>query len=86
MTIAVRRFSNQEYLQLNRQLKEAREALVDREVAIGIVFNIIESNLTLLGATGVEDQLQDGVAETLESLKVAGICVIYSYIGFLVYK
>ena len=59
LTIAVRRFSNQEYLQLNRQLKEAREALVDREVAIGIVFNIIESNLTLLGATGVEDQLQD---------------------------
>ena len=35
----------------------------------------MESNLTLLGATGVEDQLQDGVQETLESVRAAGIKV-----------
>ncbi|XP_064088196.1 phospholipid-transporting ATPase IF-like [Macrobrachium nipponense] len=33
----------------------------------------MEDDLTLLGATGVEDLLQDGVQETLESLRVAGI-------------
>lgn len=35
----------------------------------------MEANLTLLGATGVEDQLQDGVQETLESMRAAGIKV-----------
>lgn len=33
--------------------------------------------MTLLGATGVEDQLQDGVPETLESLRAAGIKVCF---------
>lgn len=35
----------------------------------------IESNLTLLGATGIEDRLQEGVPETLSSLINAGIVV-----------
>ncbi|XP_075051388.1 phospholipid-transporting ATPase VD [Mixophyes fleayi] len=33
----------------------------------------LETNLTLLGATGIEDRLQDGVPETIESLRKAGI-------------
>jgi phospholipid-translocating ATPase len=33
----------------------------------------VESNFDLLGATGVEDELQDGVPETLQKLKEAGI-------------
>ena len=37
--------------------------------------NEIECGLTLLGATGVEDQLQDGVQEALQSLYIAGIKV-----------
>ncbi|XP_063777045.1 phospholipid-transporting ATPase VD [Pseudophryne corroboree] len=33
----------------------------------------LETNLTLLGATGIEDRLQEGVPETIESLRKAGI-------------
>jgi P-type E1-E2 ATPase len=33
----------------------------------------LESDLTLLGATGIEDQLQDYVPETIHSLKQGGI-------------
>lgn len=33
----------------------------------------IEVNLTLLGATGIEDKLQDGVPETIANLLQAGI-------------
>lgn len=39
----------------------------------------MEADLNLLGATGVEDLLQDGVQETLESLRVAGIKVLCVY-------
>ena len=40
--------------------------------------------MTLLGATGVEDQLQDGVAETLEALRAAGIKVQFD--AFIIVK
>lgn len=33
----------------------------------------IQSNLTLVGATGIEDKLQDYVAETIFSLRRGGI-------------
>jgi len=35
-------------------------------------FSLLESNLTLLGATGIEDRLQEGVPETIQSLRKAG--------------
>ena len=35
----------------------------------------IETDLTLLGCTGTEDRLQDGVPETIERLRIAGIGV-----------
>ena len=37
------------------------------------VFQDMEKDLILLGATGVEDKLQDQVAETLDKLQKAGI-------------
>lgn len=46
-----------------------------REEAVREVMYQMEAELTLLGATGVEDLLQEGVQETLESLRVAGIKV-----------
>ena len=36
----------------------------------------IESQLTLVGATGIEDKLQDYVPETIYSLREGGIKVI----------
>ena len=39
------------------------------------VYSNIETNLQLLGATAVEDLLQDGVTETLQDLRNAGIKV-----------
>jgi len=38
-------------------------------------FNFVESGLTLLGATAVEDKLQDDVPETIHALGKAGIKV-----------
>ena len=36
-------------------------------------FEEIESNLVLVGATAVEDKLQDDLEDTLESLRMAGL-------------
>lgn len=38
-------------------------------------YNVVENNLSLVGATGIEDRLQEGVPDTLHSLISAGIVV-----------
>ena len=50
-------------------------ALEDREEKIAAVCEEIEQDLRLLGATAIEDRLQDGVPETIADLKLAGIKV-----------
>lgn len=75
LAVAARRLSPDEYEEIVQKLNEARQMMVDREIAVSRVFSFIESDMTLLGATGVEDQLQDGVPETLEALRAAGIKV-----------
>jgi phospholipid-translocating ATPase len=52
---------------------EAIVALDDREERIAVVSDEIERDLRLLGATAIEDRLQDGVPETIADLKAAGI-------------
>ena len=39
------------------------------------VFKLIEQKFELLGVTGIEDRLQDGVKDTIVSLRNAGIKV-----------
>ena len=46
-----------------------------REEKIGAAAELIERELTMLGATAIEDKLQDGVPDTIEQLKQAGINV-----------
>ena len=48
-------------------------AMDDREAKIDALSDEIEQDLRLLGATAIEDRLQDGVPETIADLKRAGI-------------
>ncbi|XP_056614428.1 phospholipid-transporting ATPase IF isoform X2 [Triplophysa dalaica] len=75
LVVACRNFSVDEYQEVDRRLHEARTALQQREERLAEVFNFIEKDLELLGATGVEDKLQDKVQETIEALRLAGIKV-----------
>ncbi|XP_069948303.1 probable phospholipid-transporting ATPase IA isoform X8 [Cherax quadricarinatus] len=54
---------------------KASTALQFRERKIEDAAQLIENNLTLLGATAIEDKLQDEVPETIASLLKAGIHV-----------
>uniref|UniRef100_A0A673LR89 Probable phospholipid-transporting ATPase IF n=1 Tax=Sinocyclocheilus rhinocerous TaxID=307959 RepID=A0A673LR89_9TELE len=67
LVVACRHFSADEYQEVDRRLHEARTALQQREERLVEVFNFIEKDLELLGATGVQ--------ETIESLRLAGIKV-----------
>lgn len=45
----------------------------DREEKVDKVYDEIEQNLLLLGATAIEDKLQDGVPQAIANLAMAGI-------------
>lgn len=74
LVMAKRNLTQSEYNDWSRKHKEL-EANDESSDKIRESYNFIESNLTLLGATGIEDRLQEGVPETLSSLINAGIVV-----------
>lgn len=57
----------------SERYRDATIAQDDREGRIEAVSSELEHNLCLLGATAIEDRLQDGVPETIKDLKTAGI-------------
>lgn len=54
---------------------KANTNLSSKEEKVAEAADLIETKLTLLGATAIEDQLQDQVPETIESLIQADIRV-----------
>lgn len=52
---------------------DANCAITGRDEAVNIVANEVECDLTLVGATAIEDKLQIGVSDTIESLLRAKI-------------
>ena len=63
------------YAEWLERLNEAKAAMQNRDILVHECYEEIEQGLTLLGATAIEDKLQDGVAETIENLSVAGISI-----------
>ncbi|XP_041443971.1 phospholipid-transporting ATPase VB isoform X2 [Xenopus laevis] len=53
--------------------EEAEAAIENREELLMETAQHLETNLSLLGATGIEDRLQEGVPDTIASLREAGI-------------
>uniref|UniRef100_A0A1A8LMA6 Phospholipid-transporting ATPase n=4 Tax=Nothobranchius TaxID=28779 RepID=A0A1A8LMA6_9TELE len=75
LCVAYKRLSEEEYAQADAGLREARLALQDREEKLLAVYNQVETGMSLIGATAVEDRLQEEAAETMEALQRAGMKV-----------
>ncbi|XP_061089727.1 phospholipid-transporting ATPase IG isoform X1 [Conger conger] len=75
LCVAYKQLSVEEYTQADAGLRDARLALQDREERLMAVYNQVETGMSLIGATAVEDRLQEEAAETMEALQGAGINV-----------
>ena len=74
LVIGRKRLSEEVWSTFQRRYHEARVSLEDRNEAMArVVAEYLESDLELLGVTGVEDKLQDDVKLTLELLRNAGL-------------
>uniref|UniRef100_A0A8C3V1X3 ATPase phospholipid transporting 11C n=1 Tax=Catharus ustulatus TaxID=91951 RepID=A0A8C3V1X3_CATUS len=75
LCVAFKELTEKEYDRIDRQLNEAKMALQDREEKMAKVFDDTEADMHLIGATAVEDRLQEQLAETIEALHAAGMKV-----------
>lgn len=73
LCIAYRYLTEDEYLQWSRTYDAASQAIKDRDEEMDKASEQIEHSLTILGATALEDKLQEGVPEAIETLHRAGI-------------
>ncbi|XP_043689216.1 phospholipid-transporting ATPase 2-like isoform X2 [Telopea speciosissima] len=73
LCLAWRELKEDEYEEWSLMFKEAKTTLVDREWRLAEVCQRLEHNLEILGVTAIEDRLQEGVPETIETLRKAGI-------------
>ncbi|CAK9825826.1 Probable phospholipid-transporting ATPase 7 [Anthophora retusa] len=75
LLIAKKSLTTQEYENWRQAHSEAELAMENRDFRIKESYRNLESHLSLLGATGIEDKLQAGVPETMATLMAAGIVV-----------
>ncbi|XP_014470184.1 PREDICTED: probable phospholipid-transporting ATPase VD [Dinoponera quadriceps] len=75
LVMARRTLNEQEYDAWRQKHNEAELATDNRERRVRDSYASLESHLTLLGTTGIEDKLQAAVSETMAALIGAGIVV-----------
>ncbi|XP_060227514.1 probable phospholipid-transporting ATPase IM isoform X2 [Meriones unguiculatus] len=73
LAIAYRELDDTYFRMWQEMLEDANAATMERDDRITGLYEEIERDLMLLGATAVEDKLQEGVIETITSLSLANI-------------
>jgi len=75
LCIGKRELGEAEYLEWSKKYHEAQASLDNRAEKVDLEAEKIEKELSLIGATAIEDKLQDGVPETIANFISAGIKV-----------
>ncbi|KAG7098494.1 hypothetical protein E1B28_000438 [Marasmius oreades] len=75
LCLASRDIPEQEYRQWATIYEQAAQTINGRGEALDQAAELIEKDLFLLGATAIEDKLQEGVPDTIHTLQQAGIKV-----------
>ncbi|SCU90974.1 LADA_0F07382g1_1 [Lachancea dasiensis] len=73
LCLATRTITETEYVKWKALYNAASTTLDDRAQQMENTAELIEKNLTLIGATAIEDKLQDGVPDAIHTLQDAGI-------------
>jgi phospholipid-transporting ATPase len=75
LCIAYRDVPDAEYREWSAIYDQAAHTINGRGEALDGAAELIEKDMFLLGATAIEDKLQDGVPDTIHTLQMAGIKV-----------
>lgn len=86
LCIAYRYLEEDEYLGWSRTYDTAVNAIEGREELVEKANDMVEHSLSILGATALEDKLQEGVPEAIEMLHRAGIKLWILTGGYLFFR
>lgn len=75
LCLATRTVPENEYQEWKKVYEVAATTMHNRSEELDKAAELIERNLLLIGATAIEDKLQDGVPDTIHTLQEAGIKV-----------
>ena len=75
LVMAHKTITPEELEEFDQRLEEANQSFVNRNKYVREVYQDMERDMEMLGATGIEDKLQDEVVETLRDVQQAGIKV-----------
>ncbi|XP_058721859.1 phospholipid-transporting ATPase 1-like [Vicia villosa] len=75
LVIGMRELNTSEFEQWHASYEAASTAVFGRAAMLRKISNHVENNVCILGASAIEDKLQHGVPEAIESLRAAGIKV-----------
>uniref|UniRef100_A0A182URU1 Phospholipid-transporting ATPase n=1 Tax=Anopheles merus TaxID=30066 RepID=A0A182URU1_ANOME len=75
LVMAKRKLDATDFSEWYSKHEECELSMENRERKIRESFGLLERGLTLVGTTGIEDRLQEGVPETITSLLQAGIVI-----------
>jgi len=75
LLLGVKELSQAQFDEWKAEHHRAAVALEDRDEQLDAVYDLVEKDLRLVGATAIEDKLQDGVPETIANLQLAGVRV-----------
>ncbi|XP_051829747.1 probable phospholipid-transporting ATPase IM [Antechinus flavipes] len=73
LAIAYRNLNEEYFKEWFKLLEEANRVFDKRDERIAAAYEEIERDMMLLGATAIEDKLQDGVIQTIANLSLANI-------------
>ncbi|WOL06809.1 hypothetical protein Cni_G15543 [Canna indica] len=73
LVIGMRELSRNEFEEWQAAYEKASTAVIGRGKLLRAIALNVERDIQLLGASGIEDKLQQGVPEAIESLRQAGI-------------
>lgn len=65
--------SQREYSEWSSRYRKAQGSILNKEKKIEECHDLLERDFDLVGATAIEDRLQDDVAETISAIKEANI-------------
>jgi phospholipid-transporting ATPase len=75
LLVAKRELTQNEFSSFKKKLSLVNQDLKNKEEKVEKVQDLVERDLKILGATGIEDKLQDDVGVTISFMKKAGIKV-----------
>ena len=73
LLLAKKEISEKEFKNFHEVYESAKNDVIKRDVLVAQAQEKIEQDLTIIGATAIEDKLQDKVPETIYDLRQAGI-------------